>query len=102
MRVRALIVLLPPLGKGDPATGVRVPSAAMSKASIRFDPALETNTRLLAHVLSIATAGPLVRNGEPKTGVKVPLLSNAYTPRASSDRRPTRRKFPLAVTFSPS
>src|SRR5579859_7747036 len=96
--VSALMVLVPPLGNGEPATGVRVPSVAMSKASIRFEPALETNTRLLAQVLSIATAGPLVRNGEPKTGVSAPLPSIEYTPSASNERRPTRRKLPLAVT----
>src|ERR1051326_1935250 len=100
--VSALMVLVPPLGNGEPGTGVKLPSAAMSKASMRFDPALETNTRLLAQVLSIATAGPLVRNGEPETGVSAPLASIEYTPRASNDRRPTRRKLPLAVTFRPS
>src|SRR5579864_649572 len=96
------MVLVPPLGNGEPATGVRLPSDAMSKASIRFDPALETNTRLLAQVLSMATAGPLVRNGEPNTGVSEPLPPIEYTPTASNDRNPTRRKFPLAVTFRPS
>src|SRR5882724_1234 len=77
VRVSALMVLVPPLGKGEPATGVRLPSAAITKASIRSDPALETNARLLAQVASTASAGPLVRNGEPKTGVRAPLASIA-------------------------
>src|ERR1041385_645940 len=96
------MVLVPPLGNGDPATGVRLPSAAISNASIRFDPALETYARLLAHVVSTASAGPLVINGEPKTAVREPPASMLYTPTASIDFRPTRRNFPLAVTFTPS
>src|ERR1041385_7341749 len=95
------MVLLPPLGNGDPGTGVRLPSEAITNASTRLEPALETNTRLLAQVLSIATAGPFVRNGEPKTGLSAPTLIE-YTPRAFNERRPTSRKFPLAVTFRPS
>src|SRR5712672_1854116 len=75
VRVRALMVLVPPLGNGDPATGVRLPSAAIMKASTRSEPALATKTRLLAQLLSTAAAAPLVRNGEPKTGVRDPLAS---------------------------
>src|SRR2546423_8505663 len=98
VRVSALMVLVPPLGNGDPGTGVRLPSAAITNASMRSDPALETNTRLLAQVASTPSAGPLVINGEPKTGVRDPLASIAYTPTASIDLRPTARNFPLAVT----
>ena len=100
--VSALMVLVPPLGNGEPATGVKLPSAAISKASIRSDPALATNARLLAQVASTAAAAPLVRNGDPKTGVRPPLAAIVYTPTASIDLRPTRRNFPLAVTFTPS
>src|SRR5438445_10571079 len=77
VRVSALMVLVPPLGNGDPATGVRLPSAAITKASTRSAPALATNTRLLAQLLSTAAAAPLVRKGDPKTGVRPPLASIA-------------------------
>ena len=78
---------------------LELPSDAMLKASIRFDPALETNTRLLAQVLSIATAGPLVRNGEPKTGVSDPLASIEYTPTASNDLQADQEKISVGGNF---
>ena len=37
------MVLLPPLGNGDPGTGVRLPSAAISKASTGSIPRWKQN-----------------------------------------------------------
>src|SRR5258708_11844282 len=61
VRVSALMVLVPPLGNGEPATGVKLPSAAITKASTRSEPALATKTRLRAQVLYTGANAPFVR-----------------------------------------
>jgi hypothetical protein len=66
-----------PLGNGDPATWLRLPSAAIRKTVIVSDNPFVATKKLLSGVadsdIPIPSATPPVSNGEPGTGVGTPL-----------------------------
>jgi hypothetical protein len=68
------------VGKGDPATGVKAPVlVSIANTLTSVDVALDANRKLPAIVIRFEAMAPPpqpmppVRNGDPATGVRVPL-----------------------------
>jgi len=99
LRTRSKLLLLEPLGNGDPGTGVRLPLALREYTST---PPVAANTKLPAQFVVRAETIPLAAKGDPGTAERDPLCEiwNAATSCWLST--PANRNWPFALTFNPA